>query len=62
MSRDNLPNWYCVELRGVFLGRVFCTLDQLKEACGPYTTITGNLANIWGPHFGKDIEHANAMG
>jgi hypothetical protein len=40
--------WFCVEERGYFIGRVFATESEIRNALGPYITIVGNLVSVWG--------------
>ena len=53
-----MKQWFCISVRGIYLGRVFETLEDTLAACGPYHTRTGNHINIFAP-LPKGKGHAN---
>jgi hypothetical protein len=40
--------WYYISVKGLGLGRIYETLENILRATGPYVTITGNHINVWG--------------
>jgi hypothetical protein len=52
--------WWVVETRGyirpwVYIGRVFATAEQIREAVGPYVELEGNTARVFDPSMARGL-------
>lgn len=41
--------WWCISVKGAYLGKCEATEVEIKRACGPWSEIVGNHVNIYAP-------------
>ena len=52
--------YWCIEVKGKFIGRCVATRAEIKRACGPWCKITGNNVNVFAappPLKAKGVDH-----
>jgi hypothetical protein len=45
----NGKQWYCVSVKGLYVGKCYATEAEIRAAVGPYHTLTGNHIDVFAP-------------